>query len=234
MLVELKRVSKRYRLGDLWVDALRDIDLAIDRGEFLAVKGPSGSGKSTLLNLLSALDQCDSGSVHIDGVNLGSLGEHQRSLFRGRHIGIVFQSFNLIPVLTALENVMYPLTLRGANNARQLALDALEAVGLAKLVNQRPTQLSGGQMQRVAIARAIVSKPDLVLADEPTANLDSRTSESIMSLVKQLNQEQGVTFIVATHDDYVTSLASRVITVRDGHLVEDTASPQGIVQEAFA
>ncbi|MCO1334757.1 ABC transporter ATP-binding protein [Microbulbifer sp. OS29] len=234
MLVELEDVSKRYQLGNLWVDALRGINLTIERGEFLAVKGPSGSGKSTLLNILSALDHCDSGSVEIEGINLSALNEHQCSLFRRRHIGIVFQSFNLIPVLTALENVIYPLTLSGTVNAKARAEKALEAVGLEQLMSQRPTQLSGGQMQRVAIARAIVSQPNLILADEPTANLDSVTSESIMSLMKQLNREQGVTFVIATHDNYVTGLASRVITVRDGELVEDEPSPPFTLQEAIA
>ncbi|GAA5442444.1 ABC transporter ATP-binding protein YxdL [Microbulbifer sp. NBRC 101763] len=222
MLVELNNVSKRYAMGDVWVDALKEITLSLDKGEFLAVKGPSGSGKSTLLNILSALDQCDSGTVQVGGVNVGALGEHKRSRFRNRHIGIVFQSFNLIPVLTALENVMYPLTLRGVKDAKPRALQALKDVGLEKQVNQRPTQLSGGQMQRVAIARAIVTRPDIVLADEPTANLDSKTSENIMALIQKLNKEQGVTFVISTHDNYVTSLASRVITILDGKLVGDS------------
>ncbi|USD23199.1 ABC transporter ATP-binding protein [Microbulbifer sp. CnH-101-E] len=224
MLVELRNVSKRYAMGDIWVDALKDITLSLGKGEFLAVKGPSGSGKSTLLNILSALDQCDSGTVQVGGVNIGKLGEHKRSKFRNRHIGIVFQSFNLIPVLTALENVMYPLTLRGVKNAKARALQALKDVGLEKQAGQRPTQLSGGQMQRVAIARAIVTRPDIVLADEPTANLDSKTSETIMALIQKLNREQGITFVISTHDDYVTSLASRVITILDGELVSDRLS----------
>ncbi|GAB2884814.1 ABC transporter ATP-binding protein [Microbulbifer echini] len=222
MLVELSGISKRYKMGDVWVDALKDVSLSLAKGEFLAVKGPSGSGKSTLLNILSALDQCDSGTVHVGGINIGRLGEHQRSKFRNRHIGIVFQSFNLIPVLSALENVMYPLTLRGVKEAKPRALQALRDVGLDQQANQRPTQLSGGQMQRVAIARAIVTQPDIVLADEPTANLDSKTSEHIMTLIQKLNKEQGVTFVISTHDDYVTGLASRVITILDGELVKDS------------
>lgn len=222
MLVELNSVSKRYAMGDIWVDALKDVTLSLEKGEFLAVKGPSGSGKSTLLNILSALDQCDSGTVQVGGVNVGELSEHKRSKFRNRHIGIVFQSFNLIPVLTALENVMYPLTLRGVKEAKPRALQALKDVDLEKQINQRPTQLSGGQMQRVAIARAIVTRPDIVLADEPTANLDSKTSENIMALIQKLNKEQDVTFVISTHDDYVTSLASRVITILDGKLVNDS------------
>ncbi|QFT55271.1 ABC transporter ATP-binding protein [Microbulbifer sp. THAF38] len=226
MLVELVNVSKRYAMGDIWVDALKDITLSLQKGEFLAVKGPSGSGKSTLLNILSALDQCDSGTVQVGGVNIGNLGEHKRSKFRNRHIGIVFQSFNLIPVLTALENVMYPLTLRGMKDAKPRALQALKDVGLEKQIGQRPTQLSGGQMQRVAIARAIVTRPDIVLADEPTANLDSKTSETIMALIQKLNKEQGITFVISTHDDYVTSLASRVITILDGELVSDSFTDQ--------
>ena len=222
MLVELNSVSKRYAMGDIWVDALKDVTLSLEKGEFLAVKGPSGSGKSTLLNILSALDQCDSGTVQVGGVNVGELSEHKRSKFRNRHIGIVFQSFNLIPVLTALENVMYPLTLRGVKEAKPRALQALKDVDLERQINQRPTQLSGGQMQRVAIARAIVTRPDIVLADEPTANLDSKTSENIMALIQKLNKEQDVTFVISTHDDYVTSQASRVITILDGKLVNDS------------
>ncbi|BBM03083.1 ABC transporter ATP-binding protein [Microbulbifer sp. GL-2] len=222
MLVELNSVSKRYAMGDIWVDALKDVTLSLEKGEFLAVKGPSGSGKSTLLNILSALDQCDSGTVQVGGVNVGELSEHKRSKFRNRHIGIVFQSFNLIPVLTALENVMYPLTLRGVKEAKPRALQALKDVDLERQINQRPTQLSGGQMQRVAIARAIVTRPDIVLADEPTANLDSKTSENIMALIQKLNKEQDVTFVISTHDDYVTSQATRVITILDGKLVNDS------------
>ena len=224
MLISMNDVSKVYPLGERTVAALNGINLDIDAGEFVVIKGQSGSGKSTLLNLLSALDHSDSGHVKIKGVNIAELNESQRARFRGEHIGIVFQSFNLIPVLTVLENVMYPLTLRGMNKAKaqSLSLSALKDVGLDEFSGQRPNQLSGGQMQRVAIARAIVSKPDLVLADEPTANLDSKTSSTVIQLMHRLNQDHGVTFIIATHHDYVMKQASRLITLEDGQIQQDT------------
>lgn len=224
MLVSMSDVSKVYPLGKRKVAALSGVNLEIDAGEFVVIKGQSGSGKSTLLNLLSALDHSDSGQVKIKGVAIAKLNESQRAKFRGEHIGIVFQSFNLIPVLTVLENVMYPLTLRGMNKpqAQSLSLSALKDVGLDEFAGQRPNQLSGGQMQRVAIARAIVSKPDLVLADEPTANLDSKTSSTVIELMHRLNQDHGVTFIIASHHDYVMQQASRLITLEDGMIQQDT------------
>lgn len=224
MLVSMSDVSKVYPLGKRKVAALSGVNLEIDAGEFVVIKGQSGSGKSTLLNLLSALDHSDSGQVKIKGVAIAKLNESQRAKFRGEHIGIVFQSFNLIPVLTVLENVMYPLTLRGMNKpqAQSLSLSALMDVGLDEFAGQRPNQLSGGQMQRVAIARAIVSKPDLVLADEPTANLDSKTSSTVIELMHRLNQDHGVTFIIASHHDYVMQQASRLITLEDGMIQQDT------------
>ncbi len=224
MLVSMSNVSKVYPLGKRKVAALNAVNLEIDAGEFVVIKGQSGSGKSTLLNLLSALDHSDSGHVKIKDVAIAKLNETQRAKFRGEHIGIVFQSFNLIPVLTVLENVMYPLTLRGMNKsqAKSLSLSALKDVGLDEFAGQRPNQLSGGQMQRVAIARAIVSKPDLVLADEPTANLDSKTSSTVIQLMHRLNQDHGVTFIIASHHDYVMKQASRLITLEDGQIQQDT------------
>ena len=224
MLVSMKDVSKLYPLGKRKVAALSGVNLDIDAGEFVVIRGQSGSGKSTLLNLLSALDHSDNGQVKIKDMNIAELSESQRARFRGEHIGIVFQSFNLIPVLTVLENVMYPLTLRGMSKpqAQSLSLSALNDVGLDEFSGQRPNQLSGGQMQRVAIARAIVSKPDLVLADEPTANLDSKTSSTVIELMHRLNQDHGVTFIIATHHDYVMEQASRLITLEDGKIQQDT------------
>lgn len=224
MLVSMKDVSKLYPLGKRQVAALSGVNLDIDAGEFVVIRGQSGSGKSTLLNLLSALDHSDSGQVKIKDMNIAELSESQRARFRGKHIGIVFQSFNLIPVLTVLENVMYPLTLRGMSKqqAQSLSLSALNDVELDEFSGQRPNQLSGGQMQRVAIARAIVSKPDLVLADEPTANLDSKTSSTVIELMHRLNQDHGVTFIIATHHDYVMEQASRLITLEDGKIQQDT------------
>lgn len=216
MIIDIRGVSKRYRLGQSKVYAIEDLTMQVEQGEFLIVNGPSGCGKSTLLNLMSAIDQADRGDVIINGVNVAELSEAKRATFRNRHIGIVFQSFNLIPVLSALENVMYPLSLRGDRNARQLATEALNEVGLSKYLHQRPVHLSGGQMQRVAIARAIVTTPSFIFADEPTANLDSCTAQSIIELMKKLNDDSGTTFVIATHHQYVMEQASRVITLRDG------------------
>jgi len=223
MLVELKNVNKSFRLGDGSVSAVNGIDLKIKKGEFIVLKGASGSGKSTLLNLLSAVESTSSGEIYICGQPLMGLSERERSKLRLNNIGIVFQSFNLIPVLTALENVVYPLTLKGeaAASAKQKAEKALIEVGLEKQMHQRPAHLSGGQMQRVAIARAIVTRPSLVLADEPTANLDSSTATNIMELMQSLNQEHHITFIIATHDDYVMGIANRIITLKDGCIHED-------------
>jgi putative ABC transport system ATP-binding protein len=228
MLVELNRVSKKYALGDNQVCALNSIDLSINHGEFIVLKGNSGSGKSTLLNLISALDDASQGEVRIQGHSIQGLNERQRARLRLDYVGIVFQSFNLIPVLTALENVMYPLTLKGisAADARQRAQRALQQVQLADQLHQRPVHLSGGQMQRVAIARALVTEPALILADEPTANLDSNTAHTILELMQELNQQQNITFIIATHDEYVMTRASRIITLKDGLLIQDdTQSP---------
>ena len=223
MLVELKRVSKHYPLGDTQVCALNGVDLSIDRGEFIVLKGNCGSGKSTLLNLVSALDDASQGNVIIQGHCLAGLNEKQRARLRLDNFGIVFQSFNLIPVLTALENVMYPLTLKGIakRDAQAKAQHALEQVQLAEQIHQRPVHLSGGQMQRVAIARALVTQPALILADEPTANLDSSTAATILTLMRELNRQQNITFVIATHDEYVMTQASRVITLKDGILIED-------------
>ena len=223
MLVELKNVNKSFRLGDGSVSAVNGVDLKIKKGEFIVLKGASGSGKSTLLNLLSAVESISSGEIYICGQPLMGLSERERSKLRLNNIGIVFQSFNLIPVLTALENVVYPLTLKGetATSAKQKAERALIEVGLEKRMHQRPVHLSGGQMQRVAIARAIVTRPSLVLADEPTANLDSATATNIMELMQSLNKEHNITFIIATHDDYVMGIANRIITLKDGYIHED-------------
>ena len=223
MLVELKNVNKSFRLGDGSVSAVNGVDLKIKKGEFIVLKGASGSGKSTLLNLLSAVESISSGEIYICGQPLMGLSERERSKLRLNNIGIVFQSFNLIPVLTALENVVYPLTLKGetAASAKQKAERALIEVGLEKQMHQRPVHLSGGQMQRVAIARAIVTRPSLVLADEPTANLDSATATNIMELMQSLNKEHNITFIIATHDDYVMGIANRIITLKDGYIHED-------------
>jgi len=222
-VVNLENVSRYFELGQNRVCALNGVDLKVEAGEFLVLKGASGSGKSTLLNLIGAMDEADEGEVSIAGKRLNSMSDKQKSHVRRDHIGFIFQSFNLLPVLTALENVQYPLSLRSAASAKQnreKALLALERVGLTDFIDHKPNQLSGGQMQRVAIARALVTEPDIILADEPTANLDSANAQSIMALMKQLNK-QGITFIFATHHDYVLSQASRIIEMCDGKILLD-------------
>ena len=217
--VAVKDVSKTYRLGKVIVTALDGVSLAVRAGEFLAVAGPSGSGKTTLLNLIGCLDTPTSGEVVIDGEAIGGLSAGRRADLRARKLGFVFQTFNLIPVLTAWENVEYPLLLqrrRGDVAGRVRA--ALEHVGLADRARHRPPELSGGQQQRVAIARALVTEPALVLADEPTANLDSRTGHEIVELMRRLNRERGTTFVFSTHDPRIVNAADRVLEISDGRL----------------
>jgi putative ABC transport system ATP-binding protein len=217
--VTVTEVSKTYRLGQVLVTALAGVSLAVKVGEFLAVAGPSGSGKTTLLNLIGCLDTPTSGEIAIDGEAIGGLSAGRRADLRARKLGFVFQTFNLIPVLTAWENVEYPLLLqrRRADVAARVQA-ALEHVGLADRARHRPTELSGGQQQRVAIARALVTEPALVLADEPTANLDSRTGHEIVELMRRLNRERGTTFVFSTHDPRIVNAADRVLEISDGRL----------------
>jgi putative ABC transport system ATP-binding protein len=212
-------VSKTYRLGKLTVTALDGVSLTVASGEFLAVAGPSGSGKTTLLNLIGCLDTPTSGEVEIDGEPVSALSSGQRADLRARKLGFIFQTFNLIPVLTAYENVEYPLLIhrRGGDVATRVRA-ALEQVGLADRARHRPTELSGGQQQRVAIARALVSEPALVLADEPTANLDSHTGHDIIELMRRLNRERGTTFVFSTHDPRIMTAADRVLEISDGRI----------------
>ncbi len=217
-ICELKGVSKRYPLGETWVQALSDIDLTVEPGEFLVLAGPSGSGKTTLLNLLGCLDQPDGGTVALDGQDVAGLTSAQLSRVRAARIGFIFQSFNLIPVLSALENVELALRLSGQPSDLGRCRAALAEVGLGDLVDRRPTQLSGGQQQRVAIARALVKQPALVIADEPTANLDSVTGEGVLDLMRQLNEQQGATFVFSTHDPMVIGRARRIVRLRDGRI----------------
>jgi putative ABC transport system ATP-binding protein len=221
-VVKVQDVCKRYRLGKVMVDALRGVSLTVEREEFMAIAGPSGSGKTTLLNVIGCLDIPTSGAIVIDGVAVHGLGPNQLAEIRSKKIGFIFQSFNLIPVLTAFENVEYPLLIQGvAKAARQrAAAKAMEDVGLAHVARHRPIELSGGQQQRVAIARALVSGPSLVLADEPTANLDSQTAQGIVELMLTLNRVEGVTFIFATHDSRVMQHASRLVEISDGQIVD--------------
>ena len=218
-LVAVKDVSKTYNLGKLTVTALTGVSLTVQAGEFLAVAGPSGSGKTTLLNLIGCLDTPTAGAIVIDGEPVGALSPGQRADLRARKLGFIFPTFNLIPVLTAYENVEYPLLIhrRGGDVAARVRA-ALEQVGLGDRVRHRPTELSGGQQQRVAIARALVGQPALVLADEPTANLDSHTGQEIVQLMRRLNREHGTTFVFSTHDPRIMQAADRVLEISDGRL----------------
>jgi putative ABC transport system ATP-binding protein len=221
--VVCRQVSKVYRQNVISVQALTDINLEIPRKDFLCLSGPSGSGKSTLLNLIGGLDRPTSGEVEVDGIALASLDKGALAKLRLQRIGFVFQAYNLIPVLTARENVEFVMQLQGVSGAdrRTRAMDMLNEVGLADLEDRRPGELSGGQQQRVAVARAIVSEPSLVLADEPTANLDSKTAENLMQLLQHMNTEHNVTFIFSTHDKLVMDFSRRLIKLHDGRVVED-------------
>lgn len=220
-LIELVKVVKDYDLGQTKVHALRGVDLSIDRGEFAAVWGPSGSGKTSLLNLIGLIDRASSGTLAFEGRPLAGLSDAQSAVLRNRTIGFVFQNFNLLPVLSALENVMLPLLLRGTarRQARTAAARRLDEVGLTAQSAQRPDQLSGGQRQRVAIARALVTNPLLVIADEPTANLDAQTGQRVIELMRELNNRQKVTFVFSTHDPRLIDAVDRLIRLSDGRVV---------------
>ena len=218
-----RNVSKVYRQDAVAVKALTDVNLEIPRLDFVCLSGPSGSGKSTLLNLIGGLDRPTGGEIYVDGNRVDQMEKGALAELRLRRIGFVFQAYNLIPVLTARENVEFVMQLQGVAAAERTrkARALLKEVGLEDLEDRRPGELSGGQQQRVAVARAIVSEPSLVLADEPTANLDSKTAENLMQLLRHMNQEHGVTFIFSTHDKLVMEFSQRLITLRDGRIVDD-------------
>jgi putative ABC transport system ATP-binding protein len=222
-LLSAQSISKSYRLGASPVPALRDVSLDVSPGEFIAIRGPSGSGKTTLLNVLGLLDVPDHGAVLLDGTNAVDLSENTKSDVRRDRFGFVFQTFNLIPVLTAEENVAYPLALAGvpAAERRSRARELLAAVGCADKIAVRPDLLSGGERQRVAIARALANGPAVVFADEPTANLDSKTADEILDLMRRSNEEREVAFLFATHDPRVVERAKRIISLTDGRITED-------------
>jgi putative ABC transport system ATP-binding protein len=221
-VVAARRLRKSFVNGAIEVPALRGVDLAIGEGEFTALVGPSGSGKSTLLNLIGALDSPTGGELVVLGHPVASLTREERAKLRLAHLGFVFQAYNLVPVLTALENVEFVLELQGAGRERRgRAMEALAELGLADLADRRPAELSGGQQQRVAVARAVVSRPRLVLADEPTANLDGANAESLMKLMGELRARHGMTFLFATHDPRVMGHAARVVTLTDGLVTSD-------------
>jgi ABC-type lipoprotein export system ATPase subunit len=224
VIIRAKGVKKTYNTGKVIVEALRGVDLEVRRGEMVAVMGPSGSGKTTLLNTLSGLDEIDEGVIEIEGRDLAQMSDRERTRYRASNMGFVFQFYNLLPVLSAAENVEMPLLLNGhrvsAKEARRKANQALDAVGLAGQASQLPGELSGGQRQRVTIARALVNSPAIVWADEPTGDLDSRTAQDILDLMRKLNRENNQTFVIVTHDPEVGAQCDRIITIRDG-LCED-------------
>lgn len=222
-IVQLKDVSKVYRQGKIDVKAVDHFSLDIQAGDFAALCGPSGSGKTSVLNLIGGLDVPSSGEVWVDQINLATLSASALSNIRKNRIGFVFQAYNLIPVMTAYENAEFVLNLQGVNDAecRDRVMAILKDVGLAGLENRRPDEMSGGQQQRVAIARAIVTQPAIILADEPTANVDSHTAEALLDLMQILNQEKGITFLFSTHDQLVMDRARRLIRLRDGQLEKD-------------
>ena len=235
-VISLQGMSKTYRLGETSVRALVEASLELSTGEMLALTGPSGSGKSTLLNLAGLIDTPDAGQYRLDGRDLGQLDEKARTLLRREAIGFIFQGFNLVPVMTVADNVDYPLFLAGVptSERRRRVKEMLEKVGLSEQAHRRPDALSGGQRQRVAVARALIKCPRLVIADEPTANLDSHTAEQVIALIRELCHEEGAACLVATHDDRMTGRCDRVVAMRDGCiLAADQASLSSASREVF-
>lgn len=224
MSIRFQTVSKQYQLGKTTVDALKDVSLTIEQGEFVTVIGPSGSGKSTMLHLLDALDRPTSGQVLIHDSEINSMNDKQLAKLRRQEIGFIFQSFNLIPVLSVFSNVEFPLLLMKLKKEerKERVMKILDQVGLGSRVHHKTEELSGGQRQRVAIARALVINPSIILSDEPTANLDSKTSEEILDLMQRLNEENNVTLVYATHDHSIVSRSKRIVKILDGQIIEDS------------
>ena len=225
-VIEINNLTRKYGKGVAEVIAVNQLSLNIEYGEFTAIIGPSGSGKSTLLNLIGGLDNSDEGQILLAGNNLASMSGKKMSDFRRDHIGFIFQAYNLIPVLSAAENIEYIMLLQGISNAERSKRveEMLQLVGLEGLGNRRPSELSGGQQQRVAVARAMASEPEIILADEPTANLDSKTGASLLDMMKGLNEEKGVTFVFSTHDEMIMKRAKRLIHLRDGSIERDESN----------
>ena len=221
-VVDARDITKVYQMGEVQVHALRGLSIKIAPGEILSIMGPSGSGKSTLMNILGCLDRPTSGEYSLNGESVAHMSDDQLAEIRNRGVGFVFQNFNLLPRATALANVELPMRYTALNgrNRKQVAEEALEAVGLADRIHHRPNELSGGQMQRVAIARALVNNPSIIMADEPTGNLDTQSGDEIMAVLKKLNKERGTTLIIVTHDPEIAALTNRVISIRDGRIAE--------------
>ena len=220
-MIELKDVSKIYQMGNVEVGALRDVSVTIQPGEMVSIIGASGSGKSTMMNILGCLDVPTSGEYYLEGENVGALGDNRLAEIRNRKIGFVFQTYNLLPRLTALANVELPLLYGNGRDRRRRSQQALERVGLGDRTRHRPTELSGGQQQRVGIARALVKNPSILLADEPTGNLDSQSSEEVVAILQQLNRQEGLTVIVVTHESDIAASTQRIISMRDGRVISD-------------
>ncbi len=220
-ILEAKNLTKTYRSGDHQLTVLENVNIQIEKGDTCSIVGPSGSGKTTLLGLCAGLDRASSGSVILNGITLDHLNEDQRAEVRGKYVGFIFQSFNLMPTLTALENVMVPLELRGEKRASSIAIDLLDKVGLAKRKNHFPAQLSGGEQQRVSIARAFSNQPDILFADEPTGNLDEETGSYIEQLIFELNRDTGTTLVLVTHDMNLARKTQRIISIKGGKIARD-------------
>ena len=228
-MVVAETIHKTYDTGTVKVEALRGVDLTVKRGEMVAIMGPSGCGKTTLLNCLSGLDDLDSGVIKIGGVDLATMSDNEKTRYRAQRMGYIFQAYNLLPVLTAAENVELPLLVSGTRSreARERAMGALEVVGLANRERHYPAELSGGEQQRVTIARSLVNRPEIVWADEPTGNLDSANSDEITALMRRLNSEQGITFVIVSHDIGVGRKTDRLIRMADGEIVEELSMGGG-------
>ena len=226
-MIELNNIVKTYQMGKVEVQALRGLSCRIEKGEMLAIMGPSGCGKSTLMNIIGCLDVPTSGSYILDGVEVSKLSDSQLAEVRNRKIGFVFQSFNLLRRTSALANVELPLLYGNGGNSRKLALEALERVGMSPRAVHKPTELSGGEQQRVAIARALVTNPPIILADEPTGNLDSKSSHEIIAILEELNRQDGITVVLVTHDREIAAHTQRIIFLRDGQIIDEQSTLQG-------